>query len=160
MAALLPLVQPIGPLAQLEPRFPSAAHSTAATATAVTAGDYSVIEPNACRVVRPDIQAAASGGCQREGLVEDCRGSSGDSGADRIGSAPACICQWSPRTCCNQCRCRKSSRIPDSEGWPKPTVPIVPAVATPPNCAGMPVTRADTNMPNHIIRDPATDCMK
>src|ERR1035438_882330 len=27
MAALLPLVQPIGPLAQLEPRFPSAAHS-------------------------------------------------------------------------------------------------------------------------------------
>src|ERR1039457_3606425 len=123
----------------------------AAAATAVAAGDYSVIEPNACRVVRPDIQAAASGGCQREGLVEDCRGSSGDSGADRIGSGPACICQWSPRTCFNQCRCRKSSGSPDAEGGPKPPVPIVPAVATPPNCAGMPVTRADTNMPNHII---------
>src|ERR1017187_623072 len=135
MAALLPLVQPIGPLAQLEPRFPSAAHSTAATATAVTAGDYSVIEPNACRVVRPDIQAAASGGCQREGLVEDCRGSSGDSGPFML------LLPW--------------------PGWLKMSaVPIVPAVATQPNCAGMPVTRADTNMPNHIIRDPATDCMK
>src|ERR1039457_1349320 len=107
----------------------------AAAATAVAAGDYSVIDPNDSRVDRPDIQAAASGGCQRDGLVEDCRGSAGDSGPFML------LLPW--------------------PGWLKTSaVPIVPAVATQPNCAGMPVTRADTNMPNHIIRDPATDCMK
>jgi hypothetical protein len=36
---------------------------------------------------------------------------------------------------------------------------IVPAKATPPNRAGMPATRADTNRPNQIMRDPANDCM-
>src|ERR1017187_9642205 len=133
MAALLPLVQPIGPLAQLEPRFPSAAHSM--LPPPLPSPLVTIPSSSQTPVVRPDIQAAASGGCQREGLVEDCRGSSGDSGPFML------LLPW--------------------PGWLKMSaVPIVPAVATQPNCAGMPVTRADTNMPNHIIRDPATDCMK
>src|ERR1039458_3324518 len=105
MAALLPLVQPIGPLAQLEPRFPSAAHSVrpplrSPRVTIPLSSQGPAV--SSAQISRPPLAAAAK-------LAED---------VDRSRSGH------------------------------------------PPNCAGMPATKADTNMPNHIIRDPATDCMK
>jgi hypothetical protein len=36
----------------------------------------------------------------------------------------------------------------------------VPAEAAPPNRAGMPATRVDTNKHNHIVRNFANVCMK